>query len=162
MANEGDIEFRKFCTEQVKRLGAFEKFQYLTPEGLKEYRKFFESKTRDRVKVSAVIDAAVELESLPTINALAQIWMRLFPVVSGWRPDTPEEIEASRNHMREWREQEAREAAVRRAQWLARREETATPVTDAEIARIASGQKAAQELLRKLQETPAEPAGDPA
>lgn len=130
---ETDLTFRKFCAGQVDRLGFFEPFRFLNSAALKEYRKFFEAKTRDTAKVEAVIDEAVKFEHMPTIADLRTIWTGLFPVYDG-PVLTDEERQARAEHLRDWYAEEARQAQARRDVFLAR--STAIPVkpvTEADI-----------------------------
>ena len=66
-----------------------------------------------------------------------------------YNPDPEQQAQITRSRQ-EWYAQERAEAAIRREQWLNRREEKLKPVTEAEIMAIASGQKQAQDFLRKL------------
>lgn len=136
-----DEEFRIFTTEQVKRLGVFDAFRFMETPARREYRKFFEAKTRDQSRVTAVMDEAVALDSMPTIADMARLWGYLFPVKVSEPEITEDEQSRRRAFMAEWRRQELEGAEQRRMDFIARMDRPAKPITDSELRELMSQQE---------------------
>lgn len=148
-----DEKFRADCIEQIKRLGVFDAFRCMDATARKEYRKFFESKTRDIAKVERVIDESVTLDSIPKIAELYAIWDGLFPQLA---PEVAEdERTATARWMREWREQEMANAHRLRQEFIARGnfKRQQQPITDADIQAIRSRQLENQKRMIEGAET---------
>ena len=140
-------QFRSFCVEQIERLGVFEKYQFMNSAGRKEFRKFFEARTRDHAKVEAVLDEAIKLESIPTLFELSAIWTGLYPAPGTEPALTDEERQARAQYLRDWYTQEAEEAKRRREVFVARQPFAAKPVTDDEIERLRKTQEQNRERI---------------
>ena len=146
-------EFRAVCLEQIKRLGVFDAFRFMDATARKEFRRFFEAKTRDVAKIERVIDEAVTLDSMPTIAELHAIWNGLFPQVA---PEVAaEERQVTAQWMRDWYEQERKDAATRRATFAAqgnfRRQQQ--PITDADIAALKRRQEDNRRRIAEFTDT---------
>jgi hypothetical protein len=129
-----DEQFKIESTEQMKRLGVFDAFRFMEAPARKEYRRFFEQRTRDIAKITAVIDEAVALEQMPTVAVISQIWHRLFVSLSTESEVNDQERQERSEYMRAWYEQERREAVKRREEFIARR--AAPPITEKDLLEI--------------------------
>ena len=139
MATEkSDLEFRAFCVEQIERLGVFERFQFMADVARKEYRKFFENRTRDREKVEAVMDEALGFENFPSLVDLSGLWNRKFPNQTIEPQISDEERQARYEYLRDWYAKEAEEARLRRESHLKQMESkpTSQVITSADIDRV--------------------------
>lgn len=128
-----DEEFKTAATEEIKRLGVFDGWRFMETPARREYRKFFDARTRDIAKVIAVIDEAVQMETMPTVAALSQVWQRLFVPISTEPEISEEEKQKRTEFISGWHAREMEEAAQRRAEFLARRDQKPRPITDADI-----------------------------
>ncbi len=153
MSELSELEFKKLCLEQINRLGVFEKFQFMPPAAVKEYRKFFENRTRDGLKVAMVIDRAIEFESMPTISDLLRVWGDLFPYIDQDQVETEDEKYHRRNWMKDWYEQEARDAENNRKRFLEASSFRMRKVTTDEIMALAQGALTKSELSQRLRES---------
>ncbi len=113
LTNE-EKDFRVFCVAQVQRLGFFRQFEFMAGPAQNEYRKWLERKCGTRERVERIMDAAVEMEQMPTIADLNRLKLELF----GDRPSEPavtlDERKARAEYLSAWYAQEAREAEERR------------------------------------------------
>lgn len=64
---------------ELQRLCIFAAWRMMGPDGRKEYRNWFEARTRDAAKVRAVIDEITGYEDLPSLAAVGRLWLELFP-----------------------------------------------------------------------------------
>jgi hypothetical protein len=80
---------REFCAAQVQRLSLFRRFDFLEVTGRKEIRNWLESKGERRPAITALMDAAVLLEELPTLAELTRIWIEQQPAPMVAKGDCP-------------------------------------------------------------------------
>lgn len=107
-------KFRSFCVDQVQRLSQFKQFEFMSSAAQRDYRKWLERKCAACERVELLMNAAVELENMPTIANLNGIFADLFGTPFAEPEISIEERKARALYLRDWYAQEAEEAERRR------------------------------------------------
>lgn len=72
-------EFREFCAEQAQRLGQFRQFEFMPAAAQKDYRKWLQRKCATPEQAERLMDAATELDQMPTLADLGRLLADLVP-----------------------------------------------------------------------------------